>query len=292
MFGNIPCLKKKAWAFADFITFSSALTNISYKYTIVYVYETRPTMEDALQLFNEWYEHTYFAPSPFTLTIRNDKLLFQFINEEEALSGKSVISDFKLLLQELNYLFEIEELLIKEEEVEDDFVLIDEDVPFIAEEEEDVVIDEEVRLSYETHAGVHDELQQNYQKMINERQDKKTRQYKVVAIKDINETIQYVDFDGVVYNWERRVTKHGVQYSMGIGKEDAAISVRFNERKRNSPRELLLKNLKNNQHVRINGEVTVDNYRNAALLYVAGAFIEEISAPPLPSDDHPGRKTD
>lgn len=282
-------LKKKAWKFSDFISFTNALTNIAYPCSIVYVYETRPTVEDALLLFDEWYKHTYFVSSPFTVTIKSEKLLFQFVSEEEAANVKNVTSDFKLLLKEINYLFEIETLLIKEADDEDDFVLKDEDAPFIEEDEEEV-IDEEVRLSLETHAGVRNELEQNYQKMLSERKNKTNRQYNVVAIKDITAENLYVDFDGVVYNWDRRVTKNGVQYSMGIGKVGAAISVRFNERRRDTVQELFLKSLKNNRYVRIQGEVKTDTYRGTPTLYVAGARINEISAPPLPGDDYQGKK--
>ncbi len=284
-------LKEGAWSFADFIVFSNALTNINYNYSIVYVYDTRPTAEDALRLFNEWYEHTYFSPSPFTLTLKGEKLLFQFVSEEEEVQGNNVINDFRLLLQEINYLFELETLFLSEqEEEEDDFVMHDEDVPFIEDEEEEGVIEEETRLSYETHAGIQEDLKLNYQKMLDERKTKGKRQYKVVAIKDIKGGGQEVDFDGEVYNWVRRVTKNGVQYTMGVGKDGAGISVRFNERKRNSDRELRLKALKNGQFVRIKGVAREETFRGVTSLSVSGTQFDIISAPTLPVDEHPGRK--
>ncbi len=290
-------LKTDAWVFTDYMHFSNALLTITYPYVINYAYTKAPRLEDALSLFTPWFEHTYFQLPSFAITlVNNDTLRFTFTDEESALDAKNILHDFTLLLKELNYPFFLESVVIKEEADDDElFALSDEsDQPFIVsdddDEEDEFIIDEDTQRSYDAHVDLHADLAANYEKMIKERSERsKPRQYEVVKISEIDINKLYVDFDGLVFNATSRVTKSGIIYTFGIGNDDAGISVRFFTTKRGGEKDNLYRTIEKGHYVRILGEVKVDDYRGQTL-YVSGVKVEQISAPPLPSDDYPGKK--
>lgn len=297
-------LKSKPWVFSDYLTFSLALQSIkTYQYRILYAYVKAPDINDALNLFQDWYEHTFYKKSLFVVSAKNDTITFTFSNEAEALDAESLLREFAMLLKELGYYFEIDKTIISENDLsEDDFVLrnsesdafIEEDENESAEGEEDpfTIADESAARSLEAHAEIKDALVLNYQKMIQDRTKKRgQRVYEPMTIKEIKPELKgsSVDFDGEIYSADKRVAKNAITYSFGVGKEASGIMVRFRVNKRGTKQDLLLKSLKPGRYIRVQGDVDIDTYRGQQL-YVFGRIVEEISAPPLPTDDYEGEK--
>lgn len=297
-------LKSKPWTFHDYLTFSMALEFITtYKYRIQYAYSKAPEVNDAINLFQDWYEYTNFAKHKYVISAKNDAIYFTFKSEEEALDSRSVLYEFGQLLKELGYHFQIEKTIISEETpTEDEFVLSNPEVDAFIYDEEDMVAeegedpftitDENAARSIEAHADIKDLLVHNYQKMLDDRTKKRgQRVYDPIIIKDIKPELKgsSVDFDGEIYSAERRPSKNAMTYIFGVGKDAAGIMVRFRVNKRGSKQDILLKSLKPGKFIRVQGDVDIDTYRGQSL-YVFGRIVEEISAPPLPTDDYEGEK--
>ena len=88
-------LKSKPWTFHDYLTFSMALEFITtYKYRIQYAYSKAPEVNDAINLFQDWYEYTNFAKHKYVISAKNDAIYFTFKSEEEALDSRSVLYEF------------------------------------------------------------------------------------------------------------------------------------------------------------------------------------------------------
>ncbi len=302
-------LKESPWKFNEYREFSAALMSIPYAYKITYAYTKLPRIEDALALFKPWYLATNLSESSHVITIvGNDTLRFTFTDEVSALDAKAVIYEFELLLKELCYNFNLETKVIDvafNDEDDEEFTL-DSSInrPFIEDDEDDefyeakeeetfTISDEDAARSLAAHEGLQDKLQENYEKMI---QDRKRRRrgkgsFNVMDIKDItkDKDEEGVDFDGEIFSYDRRPTRNGITYTLGVGKDASAITVRFFVNKRGSKQDEILKGLKKGRYVRVQGYVNLDSYRGNTL-FIRGREIDEIAAPPLPVDDYEGRK--
>lgn len=295
-------LKEEPWRFKDYIAFSMALLNIDYDYQIIYAYRKLPTINDALNLFDAWYEYTYFGKHSYSLSAwQNESIVFTFSDEIQALDAKNVLHEFGLLLNELAYNFDIKsEVVVLSDEVEDEFIMGDNGGgSFIADEgdesEEDdpfILSEEDVARSLEAHEGIMDDLAKNYNRMVEERKRKAKRIYIPIEIKDITAELKgkSVDFDGEIYGKSHRITKGGVIHTFGVGKNGAGISVRVRVNKRGTKLDETMKELKNGRFVRIQGDVEIDTFRGNANLYVFARIVDQIAAPPLPLDDYEGEK--
>lgn len=306
-------LKEKPWNFEDYLDFSDALMSIPYAYKVSYAYTKLPRIEDALALFKPWHLHTYLSESNYVImVVGNDTLRFTFTDEVSALDAKAVLYEFSLLLKELSYNFALETVVIssaQEEDEEDEFSLgserpfiedDDDDEEYFDEEDDTGVADcdpldpnENCERSLEYHDGLEDKLKENYEKMVKERQKRRHAKgaFNLTEIKDLEhkEVDEGVDFDGEIYSYDRRPTKHGVTYTLGIGKDAHGISVRFYINKRGAKQDEVLKALKTGRFVRVQGYIAIDNFRGQTKI-VRGHDIDEIAAPPLPTDDYEGRK--
>lgn len=296
-------LKAEPWKFKDYIAFSSALMNISYEYKVIYAYTKLPVVSDALNLFDAWYEYTYFGKHHYVLSaLQNEAIIFKFSDEIKALDAKSVMHEFSLLLNELGYNFELKsEVTIIPDGEEDEFVMSDNaSEPFIEDDEsdddEDFIVDdgdeEDVARSLEVHDGIRDQLEINYHKMIKEREKRAKRVYVPIEIKDIKAELKgkSVDFDGEIYSIERRVIRSGIIYTLGVGKDASGVKVKVRVNKRGTKLDQTVSALKKGSFVRVQGDVEIDTFRGVSNLNVYGRIVDQIAAPPLPTDDYEGDK--
>ncbi len=280
--------KERAWTFAEFNIFSHALTNIPYTYEISYAYKKLPTLSDVETLFREFYEHHELKAFTLPFVHRNTNELELIVEGEDTADLISpVLNDFSLLLKELNYEYSVT-LTVLEEESEDEFVL-DDDVPFVESEEEEFISTND-DLTAQIYEEDKDQLEANARKMIEEREiERRKRQHKYVEIAEIFalEEGDAVDFDGEVYSFDVRTTRVGPLYLLGIGKDGAGINARAFIL-RNERLEQQLKDISVGSYVRIKGNVTLEKFDLSKAVSISA--LDELPAPPLPSDTHQGEK--
>ena len=150
---NMIIVKETPWEYQNLRVFQDALFNVSYSYSLIFSYLQRPTSNDVLQLFLEWYQTLYKVPAD--LDIFSDEeyhLLIVYKNEAEQKSYKNAISDFKEFLKFINYEFTITET-IKEE-----------NLPIVSKKEMKRLVKEATTLASET-------IKQEKEEIINDRAD-------------------------------------------------------------------------------------------------------------------------
>lgn len=292
-------LKKDAWRYSDYEAFSYALQKIDYNFKIVYAYTNRPLLEGAIKLFREWLEKT--TPFPLTVTILGkgtDVIEFMFEDEEGFTKGEQYVRDFALLLQELSYPFSVKTLVLDQEE-EDPFTLgvSSKGDSFISEEEgdeEDESSEEDETLLsqqiYETHE---EELLANFEKMVKERENaKKKKSFVPTHVRDIKEPGMIVDFDGMIFSVEKRTTKSGELFILGVGKDEDAIMCRAfvkDEKGKLGQKLFALEGVKGEgKYVRIRGESQIEKFNGE--LIVSIKFFDLLPDPFLPEDNYEGDK--
>ena len=83
--------KDSPWDNERLEEFLNAINNIEYSFSMSFSYRNRPTIYDALDLFDAWYKRTYFIPSTLDVEQINDEICFN--SKEEDKENNQVVVD-------------------------------------------------------------------------------------------------------------------------------------------------------------------------------------------------------
>lgn len=102
-------LKKTPWKYHLLRKFQDGLQTINYKYTLAFSYLERPTVENTIELFNDWYQSLYRLRCNITMKDDKGKLAVIYKDEDEKVNFCGVISDFKDFLSFIYYNIQVVE---------------------------------------------------------------------------------------------------------------------------------------------------------------------------------------
>ena len=108
-------VKDTPWDFDLLDEFQHGLETITYAYDIKFSYKKKPTVEDAIKLFDDWHRTHNRYVSNQIIEPDNDAILFIYKSEEEKQNNHQILDDFKQFLQFLSYRFEIKTEIREEE---------------------------------------------------------------------------------------------------------------------------------------------------------------------------------
>ena len=238
-------VKDRPWDYELLRQFQDGLNTISYPYTMHFSYLTRPTSEDAISLFYDWFRYIYRAESDIELTeVDNDTIRVDYLDEFFKERNQAIIKDFKDFLSFISYdVIEISENVLppQEEVVEYDeeekqeanqiaSALAEEDIE-TSKYEEDITDRNDITALVEKEQeeknqmmedAMLKQMKKNREIMLRERERQRlnTRgkyQY-IEKIDDITVESDHVDFNGKVFSKE--VKEFGDKKRLNFGVAD------------------------------------------------------------------------
>ena len=237
--------KDRPWDYALLRQFQDGLLTVNYPYTLQFSYRVRPTSDDAITLFYDWFRYLYRSESDVELIAKdNETIQVDYLDESFRERNKEIIKDFKDFLSFISYDFiEITENILPPKEKMEYFseeikAEINEKVEAIAEEaieenkyEQDVLDRNDVtamieKEQTEKNLMVEDallkQMKKNREIMLRERERQRlnTRgkyQY-IEKIDDITVESDHVDFSGKVFSKE--VNEYGERKRLVFGVAD------------------------------------------------------------------------
>ena len=97
-------MKSSPWDYRLLVDFQTGLLNINYAYELLFHYESKPTPEDALSLFSDWYLDHVASQCEYKATKSGDaSITFSFSSEEQQAKEAGNIREFQSLLAWLGY---------------------------------------------------------------------------------------------------------------------------------------------------------------------------------------------
>ena len=291
---NMQIVKNTPWDYLLLREFQEALQNINYPYNLRFSYLEKPTAEDALLLFPDWYQTLYRVPSAYDISIKNsDTLIFYFENKEMIAQSNEVVTSFKDFLDnfisyEVNIECEIKEvekeIVVSERKKNkitktavnsaDVFIENDLDASSLSvdarneyeesEKEKEYDIEsiesehkEETKIVEDT---ILKEMQRNFEIMQKERErarlNRRGNYTYVELIDSIDTSVGNVDFTGKVFSCESKEFGGNVRLNVGVyDNAGGAIYVNIYESS-----QLEGKNLVRGQNVRVKGAVYIDSF--------------------------------
>ena len=111
--------KETPWDYELLRQFQDGLNTITYPYTLHFSYLTRPTSEDAIKLFYDWFRYLYRSESDIELIKVDDNVIqVNYLDESFKARNEAIIKDFKDFLSFISYDFvEVTENVLPEKEV-------------------------------------------------------------------------------------------------------------------------------------------------------------------------------
>lgn len=286
---DMSIVKNTPWNYDLLREFIDALSEIHYPYKINFSYRIRPSIYDAINLFEGWHLFIYHMPNRLEIIPNGLTITFVVSSEEELNSQKQMAADFKDFLSFINYeilvdfaIKEIEKPLKispkKMEKIEkkanDAFIESQaENIPEVTDYRDDKSAEEQVFDQSLYEQSLLDEMRSNYDKMVEER--KRKRAYKLGDYKPVEhldevsiskENYSNVDVTGTIFEIDERSSRNnGVSLRIGLGDDWSGIYVRaFSNEKSNAEKSGMnaasLKTLAKGMNVRVLGCPQEDKY--------------------------------
>lgn len=259
------------WDYNRLMTFLYCLTTITtYKYHIIYKYNTMPTNDDVYHLFSDWYYANNNIAFLDDYHFEKNKLVIESNNADE-LANK--VKDFNNILNTINYDYEV---VVFASTIHQDIEEKTEDVEEVEEDDEDDYIDEDEFLKEDYEQKENERIEaadnalDNYEPF---KESSKFNKFSYIHIKiaSIDTNSENVDFDGKIFNTTSTTTKKGKMLAtFGIVDETGAIHVKVFESKVLNVEKL--KSLKPGMNVRIRGNASYDIFSKE--LVVMARFID------------------
>jgi len=217
-------VKDTPWRYSLLNQFQEGLNTVTYPYNIRFLYLKRPSPEDAYNLFFEWYQSIYRAPSDLNVSHSPSSLKFTFKSEEEKEKYYLILFDFRDFLSFINYEILIQEEVGTPKKVEEKI----EEAPKIEAPVENIdleSVNEIIQKEKEDQTSVTEELYLNVlKKNLEDFKAAKERQrlnkrgnYTVVdSIDDITADSDHVDFIGKVFHVEEKEFGGKKRYTIGV----------------------------------------------------------------------------
>lgn len=250
--------KETPWKYNLLEEFLNGLNNITtYSYVFYFNYTDKPTSDDVIDLIKHKYFATHFHEYNQNINVKNNTLIL-----EGKLSDGDITSfadDINSILSLIGYNFHVEDNRVKEEKE----VIQDK-------KDERKVFDEEINKDFlkdkeEAESRVVQDVIDNYNKMIADRKRKelykKSDDYAVKTIKELDSNSGAIDINGKVFEIENKETKKGFIIStILIADEEDAIYAKFIVRP-GTTKEAVLNSVSVGKNIRILGKIDVDKYK-------------------------------
>ena len=92
-------VKETPWNYDLLREFMDALGTIEYPYTLHFSYLEKPTSEDAMSLFDNWYRYLYRSQYDIELVAKDiSTILIRYDDEAEKSRYESIVKEFKQFL--------------------------------------------------------------------------------------------------------------------------------------------------------------------------------------------------
>lgn len=278
-------VKNTPWEFSLLEEFMDALSTIQYQYTITFNYIKKPTVNDAIALFDEWHRYHNRFPSNLVLEEIDNKIGFVFANDQEKVDNEEVIKDFKEFLSFLHYEIDIKEV-------------IKEDIDESSVEEEKS--DEEKMHEYEQQALENAKESIENMKANYISKNKKFNSYNSSNdwrdnlpytffdnINSINGGSGNVEFIGEIFGVDDpKVGRNNKTFlNFGIGNITGAVNVKVMESDKISKEDI--HKIKNRNFIHVKGYAENDRFNGQLIVQIKHfEFVE----PPAPRDDNEEQK--
>ena len=274
--------KRTPWSYELLREFLDSLVNITFRYTLRFSYIKRITPQDAINLFDDWYQTIYRIPSTLTLKeIDQDTLEFSFASEDELKANQSVVNDFKDFLNFISYDF-IVRSNISEQVVEEHYSDAEKNAFVEAAKEEidssiseskeddindrndviDMIEKEHAERASKVEPAILQMMKENARQMAIDREkarlNRKGNYEPIDLIDSIDSNSDHVDFSGKVFVARVKDLRASSLLTVGVADEHGgAIFTNFFQK---TPfDEKWIKSL-NNSNVRIRGVVYYDEF--------------------------------
>ncbi len=113
---NMIINKETPWEYHLLREFQDALMTIDYQYTLHFSYRQKPTSEDAISLFPDWYQTIYRVPNPHQLRIKDENTICLLVEDINSFNNNDIVDSFNDFLNSfLNYEITLEVEEYKEE---------------------------------------------------------------------------------------------------------------------------------------------------------------------------------
>ena len=281
-------VKDTPWNYELLRRFQEALNNITnYRYTLRFSYIFKPSAEDVINLFEDWYRSIYHISHNLNLSKAGDEAVdVIFTSEEEQKNNEPLIKEFNDFLSFICYDFvsfnsvlnKIEETVeVSEEEKQiaiekassEAVAAIDSDKPNEEiNDRADVIrqIEEEQKEKNQVvENSLLAEMKRNKIQMDKERErariNRRGNYNYVEKIDDISVELDKVDFNGFVFSKEETETRKGVsRINLGIADEFGGAIHCFAYKTPGGIDAQKATNLVKNANVRIRGAAYIDEY--------------------------------
>ena len=108
--------KKTPWEYHLLQQFIDSLVHITYQYSLRFSYIKQIKVDDAVNLFSDWYRSIYRVPHKYEISIKEGKINFVYHSKDEVEKTSQILKDFKSFLDFICYDFELTSELIEIEE--------------------------------------------------------------------------------------------------------------------------------------------------------------------------------
>ena len=278
-------LKETPWEYELLREFIDALGSIDYPYTLHFSYLQKPSSEDAVKLFNDWFRFLYRSESDIELIpMENGIIHIEYLDESFKARNESIIKEFKSFLAFISYDFiEITED-VKPQEAEVVEVdqktknkvnkaaskIAEEGIKENAEEPDitdrndiaEIVEKEQKEKNEQIEDALLKQMKKNRELMLKDRERQRLNmrgKYNFIEkIDDITVESDHVDFVGKVY--QKEVTERGPKKRLVFGVSDSfGGAISCNMYQNLQVNDELVEQL-DHSNVRIRGVAYIDDY--------------------------------
>ena len=310
-------VKDTPWDYALLEEFQNGLSIIGYPYTIQFSYRVKPTVYDAIRLFDDWHRSHNRFQAAIHLDGSGNTITFVYESEAQKEEYEQTVKDFKDFLDFLWYRFDFDEEIREVEQTgpvvsQKKLEKIEAKANKIAETEEE---EEETEASYykdkeeimeeqeelrQAEADYIQNLKDNLEQMKKDQKQGKSSTYKnwrdkipYVIVKDmslLDENSGNVDLNGELFGIDKpRTQRNGKMFlTFGVGNATGAINVKATENEYISASDI--ESFKNGMFARIAGYMNKDRYTGQPILEARA--IELLPPPELRTDDETEKRVE
>lgn len=307
-------VKDTPWEYSLLEEFQDGLAIIGYPYTIEFSYKRKPTVYDAIKLFDDWHRSHNRYQSEIRLEGSGDTITFIYTSNEQKEQYEQVTKDFIDFLDFLCYRFEfdhevheevkttpnVSQRTLKKLEAEANKVAeadVEEETETSYYKDEEDVKEEQEELRQVEEEYIQN-LKNNLEQMKSDQ--KKGKSYKnwrdkipyimVNDLSTLNENSGNVDLYGELFGIDKpRTLRNGKAFlTFGVGNATGAINVKAMENEYISAADL--ESYRNGMYARIAGYVSLDKYSKQPVLDVRA--IQLLPPPDLRVDKEENKRVE
>ena len=299
--------KETPWQYDLLKQFQDGLNTVSYPYFLRFIYRTKPTVENVIELFKDWYRSIYRIPTTANVTSLDASTInLEFANIEEMTKYASIVRDFKDFLLFICYEFSIEQSIKAEETPEISKAEMKEIVKAAKKETKSALKEEIASSTIADKSDVEKMIEEdkkaqaesaedtllkmmrdNAREMARDRERQRLNRrgnYKVYNhIAELDRSADHVDFTCKLFSKE--VSEYGnKRLTIGVYDDqgDAInVSIGFNA----TVNEEFVNQLANGMNLRIRGVAYYDEFNKT--MAIRGHYVDVLPPDEIPVDDYP-----